>query len=72
MLKASKIPYERMVKRHPEIKGYVLLQEYPGCNKKVGDFEPYTSGEFSKYPNIWKPVLHKEVEREKKLNEVCL
>lgn len=70
MLKTSKIPYERMIKRHPEIKGYVLLQEYPGCNKKVGDFEPYTSGEFSKYPNIWKPILHKEVEREKKLNEL--
>jgi hypothetical protein len=57
-------------KKHPEIKGYTLLQEYPGCNKKVGDFEPYTSGEFSKYPNIWKPVYHKEIEREKKINEL--
>lgn len=58
------------VTKHPEIKGYTLLQEYPGCNRKVGDFEPYTSGEFSKYPNIWKPVYHKEVEREKKLNQL--
>jgi len=58
------------ITKHPEIKGYILLYEYPGCNKKVGDFEPYTSGEFSKYPNIWKPVYHKEIEREKKINEL--
>ena len=71
MLKASRIAASRFPNpRHPEIKGYVLLLEYPGCNRKVGDFEPYTSGEFSKYPNIWKPVLHKEVEREKKLNQL--
>lgn len=29
------------VTQHPEIKGYKLLQRYPGCNKKVGEFEPY-------------------------------
>lgn len=62
--------YLNYKKKHPEIKGYILLQEYPGCNKKIGDFEPYTSGEFSKYPNIWKPVYHKEIEREKKLNQL--
>lgn len=56
--------------KHPEIKGYELLQEYPGCNRNVGDFEPYTSGEFSKYPNIWKPIYHKEVERDKKINQI--
>lgn len=70
MLKASKVPFEYMSQRHPEIKGYILLQEYPGCRKKIGDFEPYTSGEFSKYPNIWKPVYHKEIEREKKINQL--
>jgi hypothetical protein len=59
-----------MMKFHPEIKGYILIQEYPGCSKKVGDFEPYTSGEFSKYPNIWKPVYYKEVERDKKIKEI--
>lgn len=68
--KASVTPIQMIIKKHPEIKGYTLLQEYPGCNRKVGDFEPYTSGEFSKYPNIWKPVYHKEVEREKKLNQL--
>ena len=57
-------------KKHPEIKGYILLQEYPGCNRKVGAFEPYTSGEFSRYPNIWKPVYHKEIEREKKIKPI--
>lgn len=68
--KASVTPIQMIIKKHPEIKGYTLLQEYPGCNRKVGDFEPYTTGEFSKYPNIWKPVYHKEVEREKKLNQL--
>jgi hypothetical protein len=68
--KASMIPSHMLFTKHPEIKGYILLSEYPGCNKKVGDFEPYTSGEFSKYPNIWKPVYHKEIEREKKINEL--
>ena len=68
--KASMTPIQMIIKKHPEIKGYTLLQEYPGCNRKVGDFEPYTTGEFSKYPNIWKPVYHKEVEREKKLNQL--
>lgn len=55
---------------HPEISGYILLQTYPGCSKQVGHFEPYTSGEFSNYPHIWKPVYHKQVAREKKINEI--
>lgn len=43
MAKASMTPIQMIIKKHPEIKGYTLLQEYPGCNRKVGDFEPYTS-----------------------------
>lgn len=39
--------------------GYILRIEYPGCNKRKGYFEPYTTGEFSKYPEIWKPVYEK-------------
>lgn len=56
--------------RHPEIKGYKLLQKYPGCNKEVGDFEPYTTGDFSNYPNIWEPVYHKHIDRENKINQL--
>ena len=56
--------------KHPEIKGYILLVEYPGCGRRVGDFEEYTTGEFSKYPNVWKPVYHKEIDREKKINQI--
>ncbi len=41
--------------------GFVLLVEYPNCRKKVGDFEPFTTGEFLKYPKIWKPI-YKNVE----------
>lgn len=37
-------------------KGFVLIMEYPKCNKKVGAFEPYTSGEFLNYPKFWKPI----------------
>ena len=36
--------------------GFVLLIEYPGCRKKAGDFEPFTTGEFLIYPKIWEPV----------------
>ena len=61
--------YYIMIKTHPEIKGFILLQEYPGCNEKIGDFVHYDPN-FSKYPNIWKPVLYKEVERDRKLNEL--
>lgn len=39
--------------------GYVLLRQYPGCNKGVGYFEKYTTGEFSNYPNIWQPIYSK-------------
>jgi hypothetical protein len=36
--------------------GFILLIEYPGCRKKVGAFEPLTTGEFLNYPLIWKPI----------------
>lgn len=38
--------------------GFILQKEYPGCKRKVGDFEPYTTGEFLQYPEIWLPVYH--------------
>lgn len=63
-----KVFLENLKYKHPEISGYILLQEYPGCIRKVGDFEPYTTGVFSKYPHIWKPVYHKHIEREKKID----
>lgn len=51
-------------------KGFTLIREYPGCNKKVGDFEPYTSGNFLSYPEIWKPVYTKQYLRDQKLNNL--
>jgi hypothetical protein len=63
-------PYYKSKETHSEIKGFTLVQTYPGCSKPVGHFEPYTSGEFINYPHIWKPVYHKQVEREKKINEI--
>jgi hypothetical protein len=62
--------YYKSKETHSEIKGFTLIQTYPGCSKPVGHFEPYTSGEFINYPHIWKPVYHKQVEREKKINEI--
>lgn len=53
-----------------DIKGFILLIEYPGCSKKVGHFEPSTTGEFIKYPKIWKPVFTKRYLRNKKLNDL--
>ncbi len=50
--------------------GFILIREYPGCNRRVGDFEPYTSGSFLKYPEIWKPVYKKDVERDMKIEEI--
>lgn len=38
--------------------GFVLLIEYPNCRKRVGYFEPMTTGEFRAYPKIWKPVYN--------------
>ena len=36
--------------------GFILLREYPRCNKRVGEFERFTTGEFLRYPEIWKPI----------------
>lgn len=55
---------------HWKYKGFILLREYPGCRKKKGDFEPYTTGYFLKYPEIWKPVYHKDYIRDLKINSV--
>jgi len=40
-------------------KGFILIREYPN-SRKLGSFEPYTTGEFLKYPEIWKPVYDGE------------
>ncbi len=53
-----------------KIKGFILLREYPNCDKKVGDYEPYTSGYFLKYPEIWQPVYKKSYIREQKIDKI--
>lgn len=55
-----------------KIKGFILLREYPKCGKKVGDFEPYTSGEFLKYPEIWQPVYKKSYIRDRKVDKILI
>jgi len=57
-------------RRHTRIKGYQLVADYPGNNKPLGYFEPYTTGEYSKYPHLWKPVYYQDVLREEKLNQL--
>ena len=59
-------------RNHPEIKGYILIADYPGNRRPLGAFEPYTSGEFSNYPHLWKEVLWEDVAREKKLKQLGL
>lgn len=51
-------------------KGFILLRKYPGCNKKVGDFEPFTSGEFLNYPEIWAPIYTDREIRKQKLEKI--
>ena len=53
-----------------DIKGFILLIEYPGCRRRVGFFEPCTTGEFIKYPKIWRPVFTEQYIRNKKLEQV--
>lgn len=53
-----------------KICGFILIREYPGCSKKVGDFVPYTTGEFLGYPEIWKPVYKKSWTRILKINKI--
>ena len=55
---------------HPLYKGFRLVREYPGCGRKLGDFEPFTSGEFLKYPEIWEPVYHDDVLRDMKIKKI--
>ena len=53
-----------------KIEGFILLMEYPGCGKKEGDFEPYTSGYFLKFPKIWKPIYKKSYIRDLKIDKI--
>lgn len=57
-------------RRHPRIKGYVLIAEYPGMRQRPGYFEPYTTGLYSKYPAVWKEVYYEDVIRDEKLKEL--
>lgn len=59
-----------MMRRHPRYKGFILIAEYPNCNKKKGQFEPYTSGLFLNYPDVWKPVLYEDVARDEKIDVI--
>ena len=42
-------------------KGFILLKEYPHSKKTIGAFEPFTTGEFLKYPEIWQPLYEYDV-----------
>ena len=52
------------MRKHPEIKGYRLIIDYPGNRRPLGTFEPYTSGDFSRY------VYHEDILRDKKLKQL--
>ncbi len=58
------------MRRHPEIKGYILIRDYPGNKRPLGSFEPFTTGQYSKYPHLWKPVYYDDVIRDRKLNQL--
>ena len=58
------------LRKHPKIKGYILMVDYPGNNKPIGHFETYTTGLYSKYPHIWKPVYHQDIIGDEKLKDL--
>jgi uncharacterized protein (DUF952 family) len=60
----------KMFRKHPKIKGYVLIADYPGNRRPIGYFEPYTTGLYSKFPHLWKPVYYKDVIRNEKLEKL--
>jgi hypothetical protein len=60
----------KIFRKHPRIKGYVLISDYPGNRRGLGYFEPYTTGLYSKYPHIWKEVLYDDVVRDEKLKKL--
>ncbi len=60
----------KLNRKHPEIKGYILIADYPGNHKQLGFFEPYTTGLYSKFPHIWKPVYWEDVVRDKKIEQL--
>lgn len=39
-----------------KIVGYRLIKQYPGCIYPIGTYEPFTTGEYSKWPEFWEPV----------------
>lgn len=45
-----------------KITGYQLIKQYPGCSKPIGTYEPFTTGEYSKWPEFWKPVYESDIE----------
>lgn len=41
-------------------KHFILIKEYPN-SKPLGAIEPYTTGEFSHYPEFWQPIYKYEI-----------
>ena len=55
---------------HPKYKGFILIRSYPGCNRNLGSFEPYTTGNFIEYPHLWEPVYQESYIRDEKLKQI--
>ena len=45
-------------------------KQLPNNRRALGSFEPYTTGQFSRYPHLWKPVYYDDVIRDKKLKKL--
>jgi hypothetical protein len=59
-----------MKRAHPLIKGYKLIAPYPGLNRPLGFFEPYTTGLYSNFPHLWEPVYWQDVVEYMKIDKI--
>lgn len=41
--------------RGPDCYGFKLKKLYPGCRRKLGSFEPLTTGELFQWSEFWEP-----------------
>jgi hypothetical protein len=58
------------MRKHPTIKGFTLIKDYLGCNRKIGDYEPLTSGLYLNFPEFWEPVYYDDIRIDMNIDKI--